>query len=270
MPSSNVRTDEASPLVARLPEVAYTKSGLAFRPNDDVWDWVDGPFRVHLDFTRLDLPSSIPVVSLKHALLVYAKTGSPNHLSNLFNAFVHFLAVRTSRSPLVLIDAAEVANYAAKLQPHERWRLATLNGLLQRWGTLSLEGVEQDCTQYLRERRKPGNEKGAAVRTRDPIEGPFSEAEYTALYKAADAAYGAGDLKQWVLVLTRLLFACGGRISQYASLKVKDFVVREDGFCIDLPQAKTREPHLRVLFKRFDLSPQTGKRPAIPFLNLRS
>lgn len=260
MKSSNAASkDTAAGLVLRLPDIAFTRSGIAFRPNEDVWDWVDGPFRVHLDFIRLRLPAGFPRDSLKHALVVFAKRSSASHLTNMFQAFGHFLTLGVNPTRLTTITAAEVSNYAARLKNHEKWRLGSLNVLLQKWGALGHTGVEPGCTQYLRERRKPGNEKGAAVRTRDPIEGPFSEAEYTALYKAVDAAYGEGETRLWVSILTRLLFACGGRISQYASLKVKDFVTKEGEFLLRLPQVKNREVHSRVTFKEFNLSPQTGR-----------
>lgn len=254
--TSNTQT---AALVPRLPESAFTKSGIAFKPNEDVWVWDDGPFRVYIDFRKLGLPLSVPTDSLKRTLMVFAKSYSASHLLNVFQALVHFLARRGGTEQLSSITAAEVSNYSSTLKAKEKWRLGVLNVLLQKWVGLGLPGVESDCTDYLREFRKPGNEKGAAVRTRDPVQGPFSEAEYTTLYKAVDAAYGRGDLPRWVAVLTRLLFACGGRISQYASLKMMDFRMDVDGFALNLPQAKTREINTRVLLKSFDISPQTGR-----------
>ncbi|KQW39046.1 site-specific integrase [Rhizobacter sp. Root404] len=242
-----------------LPEVAFTRSGVAFRPNDDVWEWLDGPFEVRLDFRRFELPATVPVFSLKYTLHVFAKKSSASHVQNLHNAFVHFLTGRERDSPLVTITAIEVSNYFARLDAHQKWRLGTLNVLLQKWQALELPGVDAECARYLRERRKPGNEKGAAVRQRDPVEGPFTEEEYTALYKAVDVAYGSGDLPRWAAVLTRLLFACGGRISQYASLKAKDLEVRDGAYILNLPQAKTRLEHARASFVSFRLSPQTGR-----------
>lgn len=246
-------------LVYRLPSTAFTRSGIAFHPTEDVWHWVDGPFVVHVDFTRLSLPADFPRDSLKHTLVVFAKRSSASHLSNMFQAFGHFLSLRNGATPLTGITTTEVSNYSARLEGHEVWRLGALNVLLQKWSALGLRGVEPECTQYLRERRKPGNEKGRAVRTRDPVSGPFSEAEYTALYRAVDATYGEGESKLWVSILTRLLFACGGRISQYASLKVMDFIASEGKFVLRLPQVKNREVNSRVQFKEFDLSPQTGR-----------
>jgi integrase len=255
----NMINDARAEVALRLPNSAFTRSGVAFRPNEDLWAWVDGPFQVHLDFTKVNFPASFPGDSLKHILVVFAKRSSACHLINMFQAFTHFLSLRNASTPLGIITAEDVSNYAARLKNHEKWRLSSLNVLLQKWGALGHSGVDPACTQYLRERRKPGNVKGIAVRTRDPIAGPFSEAEYTALYKAVDAAYGEGRVLLWVSVLTRLLFACGGRISQYASLKVKDFVARNGEFLLQLPQVKNREVHSRISLKEFSLSPQTGR-----------
>lgn len=256
--SSKTIQTQSSALVILLPDTAFTRSGISFHPNDQVWSWMDGPFRVLLDFRKVnDHPGLLD--GLKQSLLFFAKGSSASHLGNLFHAFTHFLTSRCDSAPLAAISVQEVSNYAARLQLHERSRLGTLNVLLQKWVSLGLEGVDPECTRFLRERRKPGNEKGAAVRTRDPNDGPFSEAEYTALYKAVDAAYGTGQIPLWVSVLTRLLFACGGRISQYASLKAKDLVTDGSNYTLSLPQAKTREAHTRIFLKNIDISPQTGR-----------
>jgi integrase len=258
MASSSVKNKYASAALAvRLPETAFTRSGIAFCPIDEVWDWTDGPFRVYLDFRKIGSP--LIRESFKHTLLVFAKCNSASYLANIHGAFLHFLRFRADSQSFGSVNAAEISNYAALFQEHQKWRIGTLNVLLQKWVALGLAGVEPDCTQYLRERRKPGNKKGAAVRTRDPVHGPFSEAEYSALYKAVDEAYGTGEIPKWIAVLTRLLFACGGRISQYASLKIMDLNMSNGSFIIDLPQVKTRELHSRVSTKQFDLSPQTGR-----------
>ena len=242
-----------------LPEVAFTRSGVAFRPGEQVWHWRDGPFQVHIDFARVTLPPTVPLFSLKYVLHVFAKRSSASHLTNLFESFVYFLRQRDRETPLNVITAQEAGNFAASLSAHESWRIGTLNVLLQKWVSLGLEGVDVECARYLRHRRKPGNVKGAAVRQRDPEEGPFSEDEYTALYKAVDAAYGAGEIPMWVALLARLLFACGGRVSQYASLKAMDFSNEGGHFVLNLPQAKTGLAHARASFLEFRLSPQTGR-----------
>lgn len=243
-------------LVQRLPERVFTRSRTSFDPRLDVWEWSDGPFIARLDFRRLDGDAEFLKAPLKEALIPYVKGHSSKHVTNLFHAFFHFLESAPAY-PTSAISEQDIANYSARLGAHEKWRVGTLNGLLQRWVELRLPGVTAECAAYLREHRKPGNPKGDAVRTRDPVKGPFSEDEYTALHSAANAAYGRGELPLWTLLLTRLLLACGGRISQYASLKLSDFNPQTS--VLRLPQVKTGLDHARASFLEFDISSQTSQ-----------
>jgi len=242
-------------LVIALPARVFTRSGSSFDPREGLWEWADGPYNARIDFRRYSNGFEAFVPSLKQALLPFAKGHSSAHVMNLQGAFSHFVdAMHTC--PEGAINAQQISNYAAKLGAHEVGRLGTLNCLLQKWVALGLPGVEPECAAYLLERRKLGNKKGEAVRTRNPVEGPLSEEEYTALYSAVNTAYGCGQLPLWTLLLTRLLLACGGRISQYASLKLCDF--DRETSVLSLPQAKTGEEHMRSSFLLFDISPQTG------------
>lgn len=242
--------------VQTLPERVFTRSKTSFDPRSDLWEWSDGPHIAHIDFELLKSEGASYKASLKSALLPYVAGHSSSHIENLFVAFTHFLNTSSQRDAWA-IDEQAVANYAASLAPHEKWRLGTLNGLLQKWVALQLPGVTPGCATYLREHRKPGNTKGNAVRTRDPVKGPFSEDEYTALYSAVNAAYGKGELPLWTLLLARLLLACGGRISQYASLKLYDFNPQTS--VLKLPQVKTGLDHARSSFLEFDIGAQTSQ-----------
>lgn len=240
----------------RLPEQVFTRSRSTLDPSQDVWEWTDGPFIARLDFRRLNGNAKFLKEPLKEALIPYLKGHSSKHVTNLFQAFIHFLESAPAY-PTSAIDEQDVANYAARLGEHEKGRMGTLNVLLQKWVELQLPGVTAECAAYLREHRKPGNSKGDAVRTRDPVKGPFSEDEYTALHSAANAAYGKGDLPLWTLLLARLLLACGGRISQYVSLKLTDFNPQTS--VLKLPQVKTGFDHARMSFLEFDISAQTSQ-----------
>nr|WP_238533566.1 site-specific integrase [Burkholderia multivorans] len=194
--------------------------------------------------------------ALKQALIPFVKGHACTYIENLEYAFHHFTGL-LGDCPDGMLSPLHISYYAEKLLAHQRYRVGTLNALLQKWVELGLPGVEPECATYLLERRKPGNKKGEAVRTRNPVEGPLSEEEYAALYSAANAAYGRGELPLWTLLLARLLLACGGRISQFASLKICDF--DESTYVLQLPQAKTRAENIRVSFVEFDISPQTGR-----------
>ena len=243
-------------LVATLPSRVFTRSGASLDPHGDVWEWIDGPFDAHINFRRYGKGFESFVPALKLCLLPFVKGYSCGYVLNLEGAFRHFTTV-IGACPEACITTAHISSYGAKLVEHERSRLGTLNVLLQKWVALGLPGVDPKCAIFLVERRKPGHKKGEAVRTRDPVEGPLSEEEYTAFYSAVNAAYGRNELPLWTLLLTRLLLACGGRISQYASLKFGDFDTST--FVLKLPQVKTREVHARTSFLEFDISPQTGR-----------
>nr|CUV45049.1 Phage integrase [Ralstonia solanacearum] len=221
-----------------------------------MWVWTDGPFYARIDFRRFRGGFAAFVLPLKHALIPFMKGHSSSYVVSLQSEFLHFLEL-VPTCVEGAIGAQHISNYAAKLGAHEIGRLGRLNGLLQKWVELALPGVEPECATYLLDRRKPGGKKGEAVRTRNPVEGPLSEEEYTALYSAVNAAYGRGALPLWTLLLTRLLLACGGRISQYASLKLCDF--DGDTSVLKLPQAKTGLEHTRSSFLLFDISRQTGR-----------
>ncbi len=155
-----------------LPSVAYTKSGLSYDPRADVWDWFDGPFHVLIGFDALPENFRQFEPQLKSCLMVFVKGYSPVYASNLFGTFVHFARANPAlEASEGVITSHEVATYGASLDKPSAWRVTTLNPLLQKWHELGLDGVDEACANYLRGRRKPGNTKGAAVRTRD---GPTS------------------------------------------------------------------------------------------------
>lgn len=225
-------------------------------PREDVWKWTDGPFNARIDFRRYANGYETFVPALKRSLIPFVKGYSCGYVQNLEIAFRHF-AEHLGTCPKGAITIAEISNYREKLPLQHRWRLGRLSCLFQKWVELGLPGLQPECAVYLIEQRKPGNVKGEAVRTRDPIEGPLNEEEYTALYSAVNAAYGRNELPLWALLLTRLLLASGGRISQYASLKVCDF--DSSNGMLKLPQVKTGEVHTRTSFLEFDISPQTSR-----------
>lgn len=243
-------------LVTALPPCVFTRSGASIDPRNDVWEWADGPSNCYIDFRWYVDGFEVFVPSLKLCLVPFLKGYSGRYVENLEAGFRH-LAKLIEDCPKIALTTVHLSSYSAKLLAHDRWRLGTISILLQKWVALGLPGVDQHCATFLAERRKPGNKKGEAVRTRNPVEGPFSEEEYTALYSAVNTAYGRGDLPLWTLLLTRLLLACGGRISQYASLKICDF--DDVAFILKLPQAKTRSVNVRSMFLEFDISPQTGR-----------
>lgn len=248
-----------------LPETVVTRSKLTFNPRLDLWSYQDGVTKVYIDFGRIPAPFVGHILALKHTLLFYAKFGAPPYLQNLFEAYLHFVRTLESEGGREARDfgLSDIWKYIEMLGLSGQSRLGNLNVLLQKWFHFGMPGVTEECVTFLRARRKPGNEKGRAVRTHDPIYGAFTELEYVALYRAVDAAYARGELQQGQHVLIRLLFATGQRIAQFASMKLCDLkvVVDEHGYStyqVSVPQVKKGLAHAREAFETYDLSPQTG------------
>jgi integrase len=264
MGASDRLTAEAAALLELLPEGVTTKSGVVFNPRVNPWDYQDGPFQVRINFDRIPRPFYDLIPGLQNTLLFFVRHNAPCYVKILFEAFLQFVRAIDHKSELYhSIGLVEVGQFVNRLKEREAYRVGPLNVVLQKWFALGFAGVDEECVQYLRERRKPGNSKGDYVRTHDPVHGPLTEQEYTLLYRALDNAYGSKNLQQWAFVLSRLLFAAGQRISQYASMKLIDigFHVEEARPCyrVRIPQVKRRDEHARVSFLTFDLTPQTGE-----------
>jgi integrase len=248
-----------------LPSVAHTKSGLSYDPRPNSWDWVDGPFHVRIRFDALPLNFRQFKPQLKRCLMVFLGGYSPTYSLNMFNAFLHFARANPAFAGTAeSISPLEVGTYRATLNDSQSWRVGALNPLLQKWFQLGLGGVDQSCVDYLRVRRKPGNTKGAAVRTRDPEHGPFTDAEFQAIFKALGAAYHERSIPLWANLLARLFASSGGRPSQYAALKISDYkpAIRLGSAVpakLALPQVKNGLADARNEFLEFDLSEQTAK-----------
>jgi integrase len=113
------------------------------------------------------------------------------------------------------------------------------------WGAYkrSFPDFSKDLASVLRTIRASGNEKGRAVRTLDPREGPLDDTEVKCILDALES--GLGTIEQRITV--RLLIELGVRNSVLTILRRKDFLVYEYEVVEEggLPNTR-RDFHLKV------------------------
>lgn len=248
-----------------LPIFARTRSGVEFDPRVDRWSYRDATTTVNVDFATWPATETF-VASAKLVLLWYAEQLSSSHLINMFMRLTHFLrtisAVRDR--PLAEITSTDLINYRSALTSASSWYLGSLSGLLKKWHSLGYSGVTTDAVALLNQLRIQGNQKGEAVRTHDPIYGPFTDLELESIQSALDRAYAAGEVDIEGYLVSCLFMLLGQRPVQYAALKVRDVSVAhaKDGtavYTIRVPRAKQRNQLSRAEFKDRVLIPQVGE-----------
>lgn len=242
------RPDVVNPLAVGL---ARTKSGLVFDASQDIWAYRDGVEKVKLDFSAFSNASRPLIEATQGVFKWYAEHRSPAHTQNLYQRLLHFLR---SMAPAQVesISAAHLLSYRAQLKTSNQWYLGNLSGLLRQWRRLGYPCVDSDVELLLKQLRIKGNQKGVAVLTVDPDEGPFTNLEIEALQAALNAAYAAGQMPTATYVLAWLYMLLGQRNKQHAALKVCDVRVTEstDGaksYSIMMPSVKNRESSPRAV-----------------------
>jgi integrase len=252
--------------IPELPEVARTRSGVEFVPNDDRWSYRDNSDTVSLNFGKLPWISDSFKQCAKLVLVWYAENMSQHHLVNMFMRLRHFLKSMSSVQSGTIsgITSTDLINYKASLGKKQSWYLGSLSGLLQKWHELGYPGISDDAVVLLRNLRIEGNLKGEAVMTMDPEQGPFTDIELQALQSALDSAFAKGELNTDFYLLAYLYMLLGQRSIQYAALKVKDVSVShsKDGtpvYILRIPRAKQRNQLSREAFKARVIIPQVGE-----------
>jgi hypothetical protein len=259
-----------------LPNVARSKEGFEFFPNENSWLIVDQVKESHFHFDELSKYYSFDFISsLKLTLIFYIENYALSHPYNMHNLFLHFTRSLPSDNDLLSsISSTNIINYKAKLGK-DVWYLGSLKGFLKKWHRLRYPGIDDEVVLLLNSMRIKGNPKGNAVRTMDPVKGPFSENELLSIHEELCLKYASGAVSNRGFALAWLSMAIGQRPVQFAMAKVHDFKVipANDGsvrYMINLPRAKQRGVEARELFSERPLCHEAGTALAVWIEQLRS
>ncbi len=261
----NTHTNKAWELAgAELPEVVRLRSGATFDPGSDHWRFIDGVRAIYINFNSLPRQVEPLKSQLKLVLINVFEQNSAIYAVNLFNSF-RLLAevVSQGQSDITEVQAHHIVNFIAKYKQTIGME-SYLSAVVTRWTNLGLSGVSEDAVNLLKSRRKPGNVKGEAVRTLDPVNGPLTDYELQEFTSALNEAFAQGTLDEGLYYLAWLVVLTGQRVSQYCSLKVLDVLPghAENGdlkYEIQIPRAKQRDEVLRESFLLKPLPLQFGQ-----------
>lgn len=258
---------DSIPKGLQLPPQARTRSGAVFDPRQDIWTFRDGLTNISFKFDGWGLSDSDLKLGFKMALVQQFRNLSPVHVMNMYRRSRYFFLFLSEQFGGLPAEISEVhlMSYAADPVVLKKGYLSSLSGFLKKWRELGYPGVSKGAVDYLKSVRLRGNEKGAAVRTMDPVLGPLTVMETEALLDALSDAFRDQKVSTQDYLLAWLVITIGMRPVQYAALKVCDLKVLQtqggdETFMLSIPRAKQQGVvDMRSLKKNRAILPEVGK-----------
>lgn len=247
-----------------LPEQIRTFAGDVVYPRERRWTFRSEGGTFSFNFDLAPVAASPLADSWKRTLTWYLQDKSAHHAKAAFERVLHlfrFLA-QSSANAIVEITPTDLLNYRGSLPPKREWYLTSLSGVLCRWSDLGYTGVLAETARLLRSLRLPGNEKGEAVRTSDPWEGPLTDIEFTGLMTALSDELTAGAISEEDFLVVWLTACLGVRPLQISQLKIMDLheppAAVGEPWRLDIPRLKQPGTGARALMRTRPITPAVG------------
>ncbi|HGM5769609.1 TPA: site-specific integrase, partial [Pseudomonas aeruginosa] len=186
--------------------------------------------------------------TLRQVLAVYARHSSPSHVQNLLMRFAHYVRALGGAE---LFSAESIISYRSSLEKPRAWYLSTVRVLMRQWVRLGYPGIPAETLTLLDNIRIEGNEKGRAVQSQCPEEGPLTDIEMQGVVESAAHSFATNALSLTEASLLMTFAMTGRRPSQVSALKLKDLISLGSKYFINFPRAKQRNMGWRSSFKKF-------------------
>lgn len=251
-----------------LPFLVTTLSGATFDPSAKRWAFHDGLHTISINFARLSACVTDELIDrMKVPLIWYAENTEGPTLQVVFDSVKRILEPMAAAMgrPVSVIDATLLANVRGALTSDTEWKLGAISAFIKKWHSLGIPGVTDDGVRFLKSIRLKGGRKGTAVLTMDPLLGPLTNVERSAVQSALNDAFSTGKIAIDDYLLAWLCLLLGQRNIQFAMLKVCDLseVVKSDGtpeFVLRVPRVKQASAATRrEQFKERLITPSIGK-----------
>lgn len=213
-------------------------------------------FNIYDDYWILDINTTINVKTLRAirkdilqdvllTLASFSKNSSSFHAANMCKYVAKYLEI-TNEDHFSILGLLNYKNYYSSKK--DEYKVAMLRVFLKKIYDLGYSAVDDQVYDLIDSWRLSGNEKGAAVLSLDPDEGPFSPFEFQAIVTRTNEYLAENKLSLYEAALIKVFCATGRRPIQISSLKVKDLYISskyklntgEHPSVLNIPKAKLR------------------------------
>lgn len=175
----------------------------------------------------------------------FAKYSSSTHAAEMIRYALKYPDL-TGESEFTLKGILEYKKYFNDKK--YEYKLAKFRVFLKKLYNLGYSSVDDEVYDLMDSWRLSGNEKGAAVLSLDPDEGPFSPFEFQAIITRTNEYLAENKISYYEAALIRVFCATGRRPGQISGLKVKDLYVSDKYnfndtnavHILNIPRAKIR------------------------------
>lgn len=186
--------------------------------------------------------------TLRQVLAFYARHSSPSHVQNLMWRLAHYVKALNGAE---LFSVESIISYRASLDKSRAWYLSTVRVFMRQWVRLGYPGIPTETLTLLDSFRITGNEKGRAVQSQCPEEGPLTDIEMQGVVESTAHCFATNVLGLTETAMLMTFAMTGRRPGQVSALKLKDLIQLGSKYFINFPRAKQRHMGWRSSFKKF-------------------
>lgn len=210
--------------------------------DDDIWVL---DINQQVNMSNLSKFSEIVRSDILNTFIHFATYSSSTHATEMIRYALKYPDL-TGESEITLKGILEYKNYY--IDKKYEYKLGKFRVFLKKLYDLGYSSVDDKIYDLIDSWRLSGNEKGAAVLSLDPDEGPFSPFEFQAIITRTNEYLAEKKISCYDAALIRVFCATGRRPIQISGLKVKDLYVsdkynfndKKEVHILNIPRAKVR------------------------------
>lgn len=188
-------------------------------------------------------------ISFKQVLAFYAQTCSSKHAINLHSRLKEYIKSSVGHE---VFGPESIISYRAQIMGEE-WKLSSVRAFVRTWISTGYQGIPPETLPMMEKWRLKGNEKGFAVQSMCPENGPLTDIEMDGIVSGVLESYSNGQLGLRDTCYAMILAMTGRRPIQITSLKIKDLCAADASYYINFPRGKQRYGKWRSEFKKFPI-----------------